>query len=241
MVAEFLQTDYPDAVAGNIALISRGSCDFGLKVAYAANAGALGAVVYNNDPVALNGTLGPPRPEGPYIPAILISQDSGAAIVAALADGETVIGDIDIFTIINETVTENVIATTVGGDQDNIVALGAHSDSVEAGPGINDDGSGTAANLEVAIQLAKFKTKQAVRFGFWAGEEEGLLGSTYYVSQLSEEEAAKIRLYLNFDMFVQLFPVRQPAGIGPFFPAYFRQLTFFRLQDRQPQLHLCYI
>lgn len=71
---------------------------------------------------------------------------------------------------------------------------------MQAGPGINDNGSGTIGILEVAIQLAKYSTNNAVRFGWWSGEEEGLLGAEYYVSTLSEEEREKVRLYMNFDM-----------------------------------------
>jgi hypothetical protein len=93
-----------------------------------------------------------------------------------------------------------VLATTKSGDQDNKLALGAHSDSVAAGPGINDDGSGTIGILEVAKALSKYQIKNAVTFGFWSAEEEGLLGSTYYVENLPAAEAAKIRAYLNFDM-----------------------------------------
>jgi carboxypeptidase Q len=93
-----------------------------------------------------------------------------------------------------------VIATTKGGDKNNILALGAHSDSVEAGPGINDNGSGSIGILEVAIQLAQFSANNAVRFAWWSAEEEGLLGSEYYVSNLPQEERDKIRLYMNFDM-----------------------------------------
>lgn len=78
--------------------------------------------------------------------------------------------------------------------------LGAHSDSVSAGPGINDDGSGTVGLLEIAEQLTAYATTNAVRFCWWSGEEFGLLGSTYYVSQLTASEVTAIPLYLNFDM-----------------------------------------
>ena len=94
----------------------------------------------------------------------------------------------------------NIIAESVGGDHNNVLALGGHTDSVFAGPGINDDGSGSLGILEVAIQLASYSTNNAVRFCFWSAEEAGLLGSTYYVSNLTEEDTAKIRAYLNFDM-----------------------------------------
>lgn len=100
----------------------------------------------------------------------------------------------------NHQPSANVIATSKYGDENNVLFLGAHSDSVAAGPGINDDGSGSVGILETAIQLAKWRTKAQVKFGWWTAEEAGLLGSTYYVSTLTEEELSKIRLYLNFDM-----------------------------------------
>lgn len=93
-----------------------------------------------------------------------------------------------------------MIAQSLGGDQENVVHLGAHSDSVEAGPGINDNGSGSIGLLEVAIQLSNFSVNNAVRFSWWAAEEEGLLGSAAYVESLPQSELDKIRLYLNFDM-----------------------------------------
>lgn len=94
----------------------------------------------------------------------------------------------------------NVIAQTKSGDPDNVIFVGAHADSVEAGPGINDDGSGTVGILEVALQLAKYEVTNAVRFAWWSAEEFGLLGSEYYVNQSAPEDLDRIRLYLNFDM-----------------------------------------
>lgn len=78
--------------------------------------------------------------------------------------------------------------------------LGAHTDSVAAGPGINDNGSGITALLEVAKALPKYEIKNAVTFAFWTAEEEGLLGSKHFVNNLPAAEAANIRGYLNFDM-----------------------------------------
>jgi aminopeptidase Y len=96
--------------------------------------------------------------------------------------------------------TSNVLAETAGGDPDKVVMVGAHLDSVDQGPGINDNGSGTAAVLETAIQMAKVKPKNKVRFAWWGAEESGLVGSNYYVANLSSAEKARIALYLNFDM-----------------------------------------
>ncbi|KAI9698610.1 MAG: hypothetical protein M1820_007409 [Bogoriella megaspora] len=193
-------TDYPAEVTGNIALISRGTCEFGAKSVNAGLAGADGAVIYNNVAGSLSGTLGPPRPAGPYVPTAGISLEQGTALLDQINAGTEVIGDLSVETVIEERYTNNVIAQTVGGDQNNVLALGGHTDSVAAGPGINDDGSGTIGVLEVAKQLSNYSVTNAVRFGFWAGEEEGLLGSTFYVDNLPAEELAKIRLYLNYDM-----------------------------------------
>jgi Zn-dependent M28 family amino/carboxypeptidase len=96
--------------------------------------------------------------------------------------------------------TENVFAETTGAKGDSVVMVGAHLDSVLEGPGINDNGSGSAAILEVAQNIAKVKTTNTVRFAWWGAEELGLLGSIHYVENLSEEERAKIAAYLNFDM-----------------------------------------
>jgi Zn-dependent M28 family amino/carboxypeptidase len=174
-------------------------------------AGAVGALIYNNAAgPPLQGTLGvPPRPEGDYVASISITQELGAGYVSAIAGGANISATIDVTTDIRNITTYNVLATTNSGDQDNKLALGAHTDSVAAGPGINDDGSGTVGILEVAKALSQYKINNAVTFGFWAGEEEGLLGSTYYVENLPASEAAKIRAYLNFDMVSTSYIMRQ--------------------------------
>ena len=93
-----------------------------------------------------------------------------------------------------------MIAELPGRNDDNVVMAGAHLDSVQAGPGINDNGSGSAALLEVAQQIAKIRPENTLRFAWWGAEESGLLGSTAYVNGLSQAEKDRIALYLNFDM-----------------------------------------
>lgn len=165
-------------------------------------AGAVGALIYNNAAgPPLQATLGaPPRPEGDYVPSLSITQELGASYVSTINGGTTITVTLDVTTDIRNISTYNALATTNSGDQNNKLALGAHTDSVSAGPGINDDGSGTVGILEVAKALSKYEINNAVTFGFWAAEEEGLLGSTYYAENLPAAEAAKIRAYLNFDM-----------------------------------------
>jgi Zn-dependent M28 family amino/carboxypeptidase len=96
----------------------------------------------------------------------------------------------------------NLLAETTGGRTDRVVIVGAHLDSVPEGPGINDNGSGTATILEIAIQMAKLgiQPRNQVRFAFWGAEEVGLLGSEYYVSQLTSRQIKNIAANLNFDM-----------------------------------------
>ncbi|KAK3356860.1 hypothetical protein B0T25DRAFT_140610 [Lasiosphaeria hispida] len=191
--------DFPETVAGKVALVSRGECSFALKSTNAKTAGAAGVIVYNNADGTISGTLG--APFGNYAPTVGITQAEGLKIVTALEAGEVAV-DLDIDAIVESRVNYNVIAETKGGDHDNVLVLGGHSDSVAAGPGINDDGSGTIGVLNVAVALSKYKVKNAVRFGFWGAEEFGKLGSYFYVKSLnsSEAEVAKMRAYLNFDM-----------------------------------------
>jgi Zn-dependent M28 family amino/carboxypeptidase len=81
-----------------------------------------------------------------------------------------------------------------------VVVVGAHLDSVPEGPGIQDNGSGSAAILETAVQMARTRVRNQVRFAWWGAEESGLVGSTYYVNQLAQDQVDAIALYLNFDM-----------------------------------------
>ncbi len=94
----------------------------------------------------------------------------------------------------------NVIAERPGKNTSNVVMAGAHLDSVPEGPGINDNGSGSAAILETALMMAKVKPQNTVRFAWWGDEEGGLIGSTAYVDGLNQAERDRIALYMNYDM-----------------------------------------
>ena len=96
----------------------------------------------------------------------------------------------------------NLIAEWPRGDANNVIMAGGHLDSVTAGPGINDNGSGSAALLEVALTVASQNLNPAkrIRFGWWGAEERGLIGSTYYVNNLPSAERSRIKAYVNFDM-----------------------------------------
>lgn len=187
------------AFTGRIALIKRGGCTFAVKQANAAAAGAVGAVIYNNTEGALNGTLG--AADAGKVPTGGLSQAEGERL-AAEANAGPVEVTLDIREFRENRKTYNVIAETRGGDENNTVFLGAHLDSVAAGPGINDNGSGSAGILQVAQRLASSQTKvkNKVKFAWWSAEEFGLLGSEAYVGGLTDAQKKQIRLYLNFDM-----------------------------------------
>jgi len=96
----------------------------------------------------------------------------------------------------------NLIADWPGGNPDDTVVLGAHLDSVPEGPGINDNGSGSAAILAtaVAVSKAKFRPAKHLRFAWWGAEEKGMVGSAAYLAQLPTPQVRQIDAYLNFDM-----------------------------------------
>ncbi|MEU9043631.1 MULTISPECIES: M28 family peptidase [unclassified Kitasatospora] len=98
--------------------------------------------------------------------------------------------------------SDNLIADWPGGPADQVTMFGAHLDSVGAGPGINDNGSGSATLLENALVLAQQNPSltRHVRFAWWTGEEQGLQGSQYYVGRLGSSQRSAIKAYYNFDM-----------------------------------------
>lgn len=184
---------------GKIALIKRGGCTFAEKQAAAATAGAVGAIVYNNTEGVLSGTLGDAA--AGKIPTGGLTRAEGEKLAADLAKGPVEVS-FEIRQLQQKRTTNNVIAETRRGNAANTVVLGAHLDSVTEGPGINDNGSGSAGLLEVAEELAKKEKRPAnkVRFAWWSAEENGLLGSEHYVANLSSLGKKEIKLYLNFDM-----------------------------------------
>jgi aminopeptidase S len=96
----------------------------------------------------------------------------------------------------------NLIAEWPRGDAHNVIMAGGHLDSVPAGPGINDNGSGSASLLEIALTVARqnYTPTKRLRFGWWGAEERGLVGSTAYVNSLSAADRSRIKAYVNFDM-----------------------------------------
>ena len=182
-------------------MLQRGTCTFELKAENAAAAGAVGIVIFNQGNTADQSRQN--------IPAVTLTANNTSGIPVlgtTYVLGEQLAGiaglEMRVFANTERRIlpTFNVLAETNHGDDSNVVMVGAHLDSVLAGPGINDNGSGSAAILEVAEQMKKVKPTNTVRFAWWGAEESGLVGSDHYVFGLTDEERANIALYLNFDM-----------------------------------------
>jgi Zn-dependent M28 family amino/carboxypeptidase len=200
--------DFAGFPADAIALMQRGSCPFALKATNAQAAGASGAIIFNSgtpgNEGVVAGTLGEtaqdgqPAPPDVTIPVVGISYAEGDR----LANQTAPTGQIIVTAESDRRTSANVLADTRSGDPDNVTIVGSHLDSVPEGPGINDNGSGSAFNLELAIRMAKerIRPENRVRFAWWGADESGLVGATRYVAAITDAEFAQIAANLNFDM-----------------------------------------
>lgn len=196
--------DFPTPpAADSVALIQRGTCTFAQKALNAAAAGYAAAVIFNEGQPGrdelLGGTLGAEEPIP--IPVLGTTYALGKTLYEQARTGPVTVS-LSVTAETGERTTRNVLADSPGGRSNNVVVIGAHLDSVPEGAGINDNGSGTSTILEVARQISRLglSTRNKLRFAFWGAEESGLVGSTYYVANLSEKQLAQIGLNLNFDM-----------------------------------------
>ncbi len=195
--------DFAGVPVGAIVIIQRGTCPFIQKINLAIAAGA-GAMVLLNE-----GTEGDPTRieplwfnfDGIDLPTFAATIETGTALANGVDSGDTgLVAHFKIDWQPGTYTTTNVIAETTSGDPNNVIVVGAHLDSVGVGPGINDNGSGSATILEIAEQMTKVRPRNQVRFMWFGAEEHGLLGSEAYVGSLSEPERARIAAMLNFDM-----------------------------------------
>ena len=186
-----------DAV-GEIALVTLGACSFLEKSIAAAMAGADALIVANTEDFALHGEFS--EQDALTVPTIGVSGTEAADLVS---DPDTTVR-IVIEERTSRIPTFNLLAETPTGRDTNTVMAGAHLDSVPEGPGINDNGSGSAALLETALKLAASgEVANQVRFAWWGAEEAGLVGSINYAGTLLQDEPKELEeivSYLNFDM-----------------------------------------
>ncbi|HEY8180466.1 MAG TPA: M20/M25/M40 family metallo-hydrolase, partial [Candidatus Limnocylindria bacterium] len=221
-------SDFDGFERGAIALVPPGGGCFRRQVVV--NAQSAGAVaVISPNPAWEEGQARRPTlifPDGIQIPALAAIGSMGDALQDAATAGEDV--HIRVTTEIEPTFVHNVVAETPG-DPTRVAMLGGHLDSVHDGPGINDDGSGVAALLEMARAVAGGVDGGRIRFAFWAGEEYGLYGSRAYVTSLSPEEVSALAGYLNLDMLGSLNAVPFVYDDGQAAPGS-EQITEFLVQ-----------
>ncbi|WP_214367478.1 M20/M25/M40 family metallo-hydrolase [Pseudonocardia sp. H11422] len=186
--------DYAAVPTGSAVLLQRGECSFTRKTRLAAEAGAAAVLLVDDagrPPATFDAedggrlpTVGLTAAEG-----VALAAQPGAPVTLRLAGG------------VRRTEVRNLVAQTRTGSRERAVMAGAHLDSVPGGPGINDNGTGAAALLEIAQRLGSSPAvANAVRFAWWGSEEAALDGSKHYVETLSEDDREQIALYLNLDM-----------------------------------------
>ena len=170
-----------------------------MKINNAKAAGAVGVIVFNEGQEGRTDAIGINAPPFIGIPVLFASFSVGETLYNAADDAQARVA-VDATTTAGTQV--NVIADSPRGDTDRTIVVGAHLDSVPAGPGINDNGSGSSTILEIAEEIAELNQnpRNRLRFAFWGAEEVGLIGSTAYVAGLGQAGLRDIAMNLNFDM-----------------------------------------
>jgi len=218
--------DFNGFSAGNVALIQRGGCNFGVKVQNASDAGATGVVIFNEGNPGrtgvTNGSLVDANgdPITTKIPVAFTSFDIGSELLTQYNDAKQNGTSVPHIAISVQTITDparddwNVIAESKGGDPNKVLVVDAHLDAI-FGAGMLDNGSGSATILDIAEQMKNVTPRNKLRFIWFGGEELGLLGSQFYVDNLSKPELNHIGYDLDADVTATpnyLIGVLDPAG-----------------------------
>jgi Zn-dependent M28 family amino/carboxypeptidase len=184
---------------GKVVLVKRGELRFSDKVNNAQAAGAVGVLIYNDSPGRVQGSLVAPS----AIPAVTIGGEGGQALLDLLGAGPITV-HLSVDGEVAQRDGTNVVAELPGTRADGAtVIFGAHLDTVPAGPGANDNGSGSAVVLELAHTLAQRDPSLRpfrLRFVLFGAEELGLFGSRAYVQQLAAADREAITAMINLDM-----------------------------------------
>jgi hypothetical protein len=204
--------DFSGFVPGRIALIQRGGCNFGVKALNAEAAGASGVVIFNEGNPGRTGLLIGSLFDAagnrivPTIPVAFTTFAVGSDLLSqynhAVAGGTALPTlSLSIRGVVNPNADDyNVIADSKGGDPNHVVVVDAHLDAIY-GSGMLDNASGSAAILDIAQQLKNVTPRNKLRFIWFGGEELGLLGSKYYIGNLTPTEYSQIGYDLDADVF----------------------------------------
>jgi Zn-dependent M28 family amino/carboxypeptidase len=198
--------DFNSSMQNRIALIQRGGCNFGVKVQNAQAAGASGVIIFNEgNPGRTDLLVGSMvdaagNPIVPTIPVAFVNFSDGVALLDQFQRGTPPEMNITIKAIVDPSRDDwNVIAESKGGDANHVVVVDAHLDAIY-GAGMLDNASGSATILDVAQKMKNVQPRNKLRFIWFGGEELGLLGSAYYVNNLSSSELSHIGYDLDADV-----------------------------------------
>jgi hypothetical protein len=198
--------DFPASISGHVALIQRGGCNFGVKVLNAKAAGATGVVIFNEGNPGRTGLqIGSmlDANNNPFIPTIPVgftTFDIGLDLYNQVQAGSTPVVSLSVPAIVKPNTDDyNVIAESKGGDKNHVLVVDAHLDAIY-GAGMLDNASGSAAILDIAQKMKNVNPTNKLRFIWFGGEEVGLLGSTYYINNLTANQASHIGYDLDADV-----------------------------------------
>jgi hypothetical protein len=213
--------DFTGFVAGRIALIQRGGCNFGVKVLNAQAAGATGVIIFNEGNPGRTGLQIGSLVDAagnrivPTIPVAFTTFDIGNNLRTQYQQGPAPVMNINIQGVVDPNRDDyNVIAESKGGDKNHVLVVDAHLDAI-FGAGMLDNASGSATILDIAQMMKNVNPLNKLRFIWFGGEELGLLGSAYYVNNLTSTQASHIGYDLDADVMATpnyVVGVLDPAG-----------------------------
>jgi Zn-dependent M28 family amino/carboxypeptidase len=203
--------DFGGFVAGRVALIQRGGCNFGVKVLNAQAAGASGVIIFNEGNPGRTSLLvgglsdAAGNPITPTIPVAFTTFDVGQTLFNDYQQAVQLGGTLPSmsmsihFVVDHNRLDWNVVADSKGGDKNHVVVVDAHLDAIY-GAGMLDNASGSATILDIAQKMKNVNPLNKLRFIWFGGEELGLFGSAYYVNTLSSSDLSHIGYDLDADV-----------------------------------------
>ncbi|MCM3142276.1 M28 family peptidase [Brevibacillus sp. MER 51] len=178
-----------DASRGKIALVKRGEISFGEKVRQAAAAGAVGLIIWNDREEVWNASLGDPLDIA--VPVIALSKADGTKLQKRILDKQPVKGTVKVEGAVTTKQTSyNIVASRKPNQNDTgqVVMVSAHHDSAGLSAGANHNGSGVAALLEIARNMADKPIDTEVRFVSFGAATSGSRGPIAYANALSAKD-----------------------------------------------------
>lgn len=182
-------------VRGAIAIVKYGKIDITEKARNAQEKGAIGLVIFNNQPGDLDIDA---LAKGVKIPVLGISGTQGNKLIKRTEKTQLNI-TLNVNCYQRVVTGRNIIAHLEGVTQPKVI-LGGHYDTVSGAPGANDNASGTAVVLAIARKIASTPLARQTWFVAFDGEEDELSGSRAFVNIAKPRLLTELKAMMNFDM-----------------------------------------